>query len=74
MRTMNVTPQQAEKILKGDLAFSQLGFSLLITRLKTLYAKSPSQATLQDCSDEINKFLSKFEKVMAKDYAIIANL
>lgn len=71
---MNVTPQQAEKILKEELAFSQLGFSLLITRLKTLYTKNPSEATLQDCADEINKFLSKFEKIMSKDYAIIAQL
>ena len=71
---MHVTLQQAEKILTADLAFSHLGFSLLVTRLKTLYAKNPSQATLQNCSDEINGFLSKFEKIMAKDYAIIANL
>ena len=71
---MNVTLNQAEKILTADLAFSQLGFSLLVTRLKTLYARNPSQATLQNCSDEINNFLSKFEKIMAKDYAIIANL
>jgi hypothetical protein len=71
---MKVTLQQAEVIMKENLAFSQLAFSLLVTRLKTLYAKSPSEATLQNCSDEINKFLGKFEKVMAKDYSIIEKL
>ena len=69
---MNVTLDQAEKILKGDQAFSQLGFSMMIARLKKTYAKDPS--TLESCAGEINAFLDKFKNAMANDYAIIAKL
>ena len=71
---MNITLQQAEKVLKGNMMFSQLGFSMLVTRLKTRYAKDPSQATLQSSFDEINNFLNKFSNVMADDCKIIAKL
>ena len=71
---MKITVQQTEKLLKGDLSFSQLGFSLLITRLRTVYAKDPSQSTLQSCMDEINVFLGKFPAIMGADYAIIAKM
>ena len=69
---MNITLQQAEKILKGDLPFSQLGFSMMIARLKKVYANDPSQATVQTCAEEINNFLVKFGKIMDNDYAVIA--
>jgi len=71
---MNITLQQAEKVLKGNMMFSQLGFSMLVTRLKTRYTKDPSQATLQSSFDEINNFLNKFSNVMADDCKIIAKL
>ena len=71
---MNITFQQAEKILKGDLVFSQLGFSMMIARLKKNYAKDPSQAMVQSCTDEMNDFLGKFKNAMNNDYAIIAKL
>lgn len=71
---MNVTPQQAQKILSGNYTFSQLGFSMLVTRMKNLYSKDPSQATVQNCAKEINTFLAKFEGIMGKDYSIISNL
>ena len=71
---MKVTPQQAEKILKGNQAFSQFGFSMMLTRLKTRYAQDPSQATLQFCATEINTFLGKFAAIMGPDYAIMSKL
>ena len=71
---MNITLQQVEKILKGDLAFSQLAFSMMLTRLKTKYARNPSQATLESCADEINFFLEKFNRTMGHDYEVIKNL
>jgi hypothetical protein len=71
---MNVTPVQAQKILTGSSTFSQLGFSMLITRLKGVYSKDSSQATLQKCADEINAFLQKYAPIMASDFAIIAKL
>ena len=71
---MTITLQQTEKILKGQHKFSQLGFSMLVTRLKTLYAKMPTPSTLAQCAGEINTFLGKYHTVMAADMAIIKNL
>ena len=71
---MKVTIQQTEKLLKGNQAFTQLGFSMMLTRLRTLYAKNPSQDTLQSGMNEINVFLEKFTTIMNADYSIIANM
>ena len=69
---MKVNLQQTEKLLLGTHAFSQLGFSMLLTRLKSQYLKDP--ACLQACATEINAFLTKFKVIMNKDFAIIAKL
>ena len=71
---MKVNLQQTEKILKTNQPFSQLGFSLMLTRLKSMYARDPSESTLQTCMNEINVFLSKFAGIMGADYAIITNM
>ena len=71
---MKITLQQTEKLLKGNQSFSQLGFSMLLTRLKTTYSKDPSQSTVQKSMGEINVFLEKFASIMSADYAIIAKL
>ena len=71
---MSITPQQAEKLLKGDYKFKQLGFSMMLTRLKELYLKDPSPATLHHCTAEINVYLDKFKAIMGADYAVITNL
>lgn len=68
---MKITPQQAEKIFKGNQAFSQFGFSMLITRLKTGYNKNPSPTVVQSYTEEINAFLAKFQAIMSEDYAAI---
>jgi len=71
---MNVTIQQTEKILRGQYNFTQLGFSMLVTRLKILYAKAPAPSTIEKCAGEINTFLSRYHTVMATDLANINNL
>ena len=71
---MKVTPAQTEKILEGNQVFSQFAFSMLITRLRGLYSKSSTPATVASCTEEINKFLSKFYSIMAKDYAVIEKM
>ena len=71
---MKVTIQQTEKLLMGKQSFSQLGFSLMLTRLRKLYDKDPSQSTLQSCMDEINAFLGKFQTIMGADYTDIKNI
>jgi len=62
-----VTLEQTEKLLKGSYRFTQLGFSMLITRLKGLYAIHPNQSFLHTSMDEINIFLLKFKSVMTDD-------
>ena len=71
---MKVTLQQTEKLLKGNQSFSQLGFSMMLTRLKTAYKSDPSQSVVQKSMNEINMFLGKFTLIMADDYAIIAKM
>ena len=65
---MKITVQQTEKLLKSSQAFSQLGFSMMVTRLRTAYAKDSSQAMIQKSTDEINVFLDKFSAIMGADY------
>lgn len=69
---MKISSAQAEKVLKGNKTFTQFAFSMLITRLKSQYASDPSPKTLNTCTDEINAFLSKFQKLMTADYAVIS--
>ena len=71
---MKVTEAQTEKILKGSQPFRQFAFSMMITRLKSVYAKDPSASTLKTSTQEINKFLEQFSAVMGSDYALIANM
>jgi len=71
---MQITSQQTEKLLKGKQAFSQFGFSMMVTRMRTLYEKTPSQSTVTSCVAEINTFLTKFERIMADDFAKIQSL
>ena len=71
---MNVTLKQVEKILNGDQVFSQLGFSMMVARLKRTYSNDPSPATLQSCANEVNTFLGKFKNAMGNDYMTIAKL
>ena len=69
---MKVTLSETKKLIKGDMVFSQFGFSMLIERLKKLYSQDASQETLQKCADEINAFLGKFKMIMAADYEKIS--
>lgn len=71
---MTITAEQTKKVLVGNATFSQFGFSMLITRLKTMYSQNPTSDTLKVCTNEINAFLTKFQKIMAADFAIISKL
>jgi hypothetical protein len=71
---MRVTQGQIEKVLTGDFNFTQLGFSMMITRLKRNYAKNPSKELLEKSTKDVNDFFDKFPRVMKEDYAIIARL
>ena len=71
---MKVTQHQAERLLLEKHVFSQLGFSMLLMRLKSKYLKDPSKDTLDECMLEINTFIQKFEAMMSKDIAKINEL
>jgi len=71
---VTITTTQTEKILTGNQTFSLMSFSMLITRLKIVYVKDPSQVILQNCTNEINAFLEKYGAVMEKDSTIISEL
>ena len=71
---MKINMAQAEKILKSNQAFSQFGFSMMLTRLRNMYAKDSSQNTIKTCMDEINVFLDNFSSIMGDDYNIITKM
>jgi hypothetical protein len=71
---VEITLQQTEKLLKGDLKFKQFAFSMLMTHLKNLYAKDSSQAVLEKCTNELNAFLVQYQRVMDVDYANIKTI
>ena len=71
---MKVTAAQTEKLLKGNQPFTQLGFNMLLTRLRTQYRKDSSQSVVQKGMNEINQFLSKFATIMKADYETILSL
>jgi hypothetical protein len=71
---MSVSIQQTEKLLQENHKFTQLGLSMLITRLKSLYEKDRSQELLEKSMNEINTFLNKFKNIMLNDYEIISKL
>jgi len=72
--TMNITSKQVERLLLEDYNFSQLGFSMMLTRLKGVYADDPSQKALENAAIEINAFLGKFKGIMKNDLAIISGI
>jgi len=69
-----ITIQQTEKLLKGNQAFSYLSFSMLLMRMRMLYAKDPSPATLQNNHKEICTFLEKFKANMSADHLTLQKL
>jgi len=71
---MHITPLQTKKLLLEEHNFSQLGFSMMLTRLKGIYAGDSSAEVLEDAAKEINTFLEKFKGIMKNDFAIISKL
>ena len=71
---MTVTTRQTEKLLQGNYKFSQLGFSMMLTRLKVMYAEDPSPEVLQNSTREINTFIDKFKLIMENDCQVISEL
>jgi CheY-like chemotaxis protein len=73
---VTVTVEQTERLLLffANLKFSQIGFSMLLMRMKTLYAQYPTKETLQTFAEEITAYIEKYKILMAADYDIIKKL
>ena len=71
---MKISLYETSKLLKGEQTYSQLGFSMLLARLRTQYAQDDSEENLMKCADEINAFISKFVRIMATDLENIVKL
>ena len=71
---MNVTTQQMEKLLQGQHTFKLWAFSMLLTQLKNKYAIDPTEANLENCANEMNSFLKKYQAILAQDFATIENI
>ena len=71
---MNLSESQVIKLLTDPPKLSQLGFSMLIARLATLYSRNPSPDILRQCTAEINSFLDKFRSIMTSDLSIVSRL
>ena len=69
-----VVQEKLELILKGKLSFTSgnLAFNMLINRLKRKVSENPD--CISDCIRDINEFGTKYPKVVAIDFAIIASL
>ena len=73
VETLSITPTQTEKLLQGKEPFTQLGFSMLVNRLRHLYRNATPDIIAQ-AESEINAFLQKYEMIMNDDFALIGTL
>ncbi len=69
---MQLSQEQMVKLLKGNYTFSLWSMSMLITRLKGVYASDPT--SLEKCTGEMNAFVNKFKGVMGNDYTVLQKL
>ncbi len=69
-----ITVQQVEKLLKNDYSFESLSFSMMLMRMKILYAEDNSPASLQSYVQEIDAYLEKFKSNMGTDILALQKL
>ena len=74
---VTITEEQVHRLLcDGDAPqhFAQLGFGVLVTRMKGAYRNEPTPQTLERCTEEINAYVQKFESLMQADLAKLFKL
>jgi len=70
-----LTIQQTAKLLSTDnYHFEFLSFSMMLMRLKMLYAGDHSPANVEHFTQEINSFLEKFKANMSADISTLQKL
>jgi len=71
---MQLSQEQMIKLLNGNYTFSLWSMSMLITRLKGIYASDSSPTSLTKCTDDMNAFVNKFSNIMGNDYTLLQKL
>jgi hypothetical protein len=73
---MSISSEQVKKLLETNkpLKFKQLSLSLMYTRLKSMYQKNPSEATVSACMKQFNDLFAKAGTSMADDYKLATSI
>lgn len=74
MATLTLSQEQVKKVLTYNkpMQISQLGLSLIITRLKGMYSNKPAE--IAKYTADINNFLAKYEMILKKDYEYLVGI
>jgi hypothetical protein len=71
---MQITTQQAQKLLTREFQFTVLSFGMMVTRLKNSYLTDQSVGSLQKCTDDLNAYFNRYSDVIEADSSIIKSL
>jgi hypothetical protein len=73
---MTLNSGQVKKLLETTkpIKFKQMALSLMYTRLKNMYQKDPSAATVTACMTQINDLFKKFGASMNDDYQLAISI
>ena len=72
---MTVTVPQVEKLLTSKDSFTQLGFSMLVNKLRIQYKTNSTPNMVAQAVMELNAFLKKHHSVMVKaDFAALQRM
>jgi hypothetical protein len=73
---MSLNSGQVKKLLETSkpLKFKQLALSLMYTRLKHMYQKSPTTETVNACMGQLNDLFTKFGASMTDDFKLATSI
>ena len=74
MATLTLSQDQVKKVLTygKQMQISQLGLSLIITRLKGMYTDKPGE--IAKYTTDLNNFFAKYAAIMQKDYDYLSRI
>jgi hypothetical protein len=73
---MSLSSVQVKRLLETNkpVKFKQLSLSLMYTRLKSMYQKNPTEATVSACMKQFNDLFAKTGASMADDYKLVTSI
>jgi hypothetical protein len=73
---MELSSGQVKKLLETSkpIKFKQLSLSLMYTRLKSMYQKNPTTATITACTAQLNDLFKKFGASISDDYKLATSI